>query len=117
MPTKPQIPNEPWAADIQKLARLLKSASPLAERLNADETPPAARALLRELLGFNGVFDLSNSLNDLCSETARSMGRGRSGPSRSVEESAAKLARLRRDADAAHRRAAGEGPTDAGRPR
>ena len=57
---------------ITTLATLLSAALPLVRLVNSDKCKPADRALLRELMGTNGVFELSNHLNDLCGERSRS---------------------------------------------
>lgn len=58
-------------AGIMTLATLLSSALPLARNINSDNCTPADRSRLRDLLGEGGVFELSNILNALCSERAR----------------------------------------------
>lgn len=58
-------------AGIMTLATLLSSALPLARNINSDSCSPADRSRLRDLLGEGGVFELSNILNALCSERAR----------------------------------------------
>lgn len=58
-------------AGIMTLATLLSSALPLARDINSDNCTAADRSRLRDLLGEGGVFELSNILNALCSERAR----------------------------------------------
>lgn len=58
---------------IKVLAGMIKSAIPLAELMASDDFSPEERQALRQLTSngrSNGVFDLSNLLNRLCSETA-----------------------------------------------
>lgn len=61
-----------------ELAALIERAIPLARFLESDECQPEDRARLRDLSkdGY-GVFELSNYLNNLCSERARDMARKR----------------------------------------
>ncbi len=59
---------------IEALAQLILTAKPLAELILTDDFTPEERELLRQLtqvVRSNGVFDLSNLLNRLCSERAR----------------------------------------------
>lgn len=60
---------------VYTLATLLGAALPLARDLSSDRCKPEDRALLRELMGEDGVFDLSNILNVLCGERARTHSR------------------------------------------
>jgi hypothetical protein len=61
---------------VDELAILLTKALPLADYLNSDECDPHHRSALRAKVigkggGDEGVFELSNLLNRLCSERAR----------------------------------------------
>ncbi len=61
-------------AAIKSLAHLIRAAIPLAEYIVSDDFSIQERERLRELTKegrSNGVFDLSNLLNRLCTETAR----------------------------------------------
>jgi hypothetical protein len=72
----PALPGVPVGvtsdSKVYTLATLLGAALPLARGLNSDRSKPADRALLRELMGETGVFELSNILDALCGERARS---------------------------------------------
>lgn len=57
---------------LQTLAYLILAARSIATRVASSEFSAEERRRLRELVGMNGVFDLSNALNKLCGETARS---------------------------------------------
>jgi hypothetical protein len=56
-------------------AVLLGAASPLVRYLDSDDCTPQERSRLRELMGQDGMFDLSTHFNRLCSERARNQGR------------------------------------------
>lgn len=59
---------------IETLAHLILAAKPLAEQILSDAYTPEEREQLRQktqVVRSNGVFDLSNLLNRLCSERAR----------------------------------------------
>ncbi len=60
---------------ILESARTLGSILPLARHLASDACTPEDRALLRDLLGDEGMFELSNLINQLCGERARNSGR------------------------------------------
>lgn len=75
----PQLPTIPMKAVnevltfemlVQVLGDLLSAALPLAE-LALDSWTPEQRARLRELVGDEAMFELSNNMNALCSERAR----------------------------------------------
>lgn len=73
-----QVPTGPMDATsgtVYTLATLFGAALPLARHLNSDRCKPQDRALLRELMGEDGIFELSNILNALCGERARSQSR------------------------------------------
>lgn len=57
------------------LATLLGAALPLARHLDSKQTPAQERAAFRDLVGQENLFHLSNLLNSLCSERARTHGR------------------------------------------
>lgn len=61
---------------VPALAHLLGAVSPLAE-IALDSWTPEQRAHLRELVGDDVMFVLSNNLNALCSERARANQQGR----------------------------------------
>lgn len=65
----------------KELAALIDRAIPLARYLESDECQPEHRSRLRDLSkdGY-GVFELSNYLNNLCSERARADARGEKFP-------------------------------------
>jgi len=69
------VPIAPTSGTVYTLATLLGAALPLARHLNSDRCKSSDRALLRELMGEDGVFELSNILSALCSERARSQTR------------------------------------------
>lgn len=54
-------------------AVLLSAASPLVRHLESDACTPQERSRLRDLMGDSGMFNLSTSLNRLCSERARNL--------------------------------------------
>lgn len=56
-------------------ASMLKGVLPLVRQLDSEHSTPADRSRLRELVGNDDMFDLSNILNHLCSERARNHGR------------------------------------------
>ncbi|HEU4914453.1 MAG TPA: hypothetical protein VFT16_03570 [Candidatus Saccharimonadales bacterium] len=56
-------------------ARTLGSILPLLRHLASDACTPEDRASLRNLLGEDGMFELSNLVNQLCGERARNTGR------------------------------------------
>lgn len=56
-------------------AALLGALLPLARHLDSDDCTPQDRSKLRSLMGEDGMFELSNHFNRLCSERARSNGR------------------------------------------
>ena len=58
-------------AMMQSFAHLVLSMLPLAKVLASDECSAEDRKKLRELAGQDGIFRLSNLLNQLCGETAR----------------------------------------------
>lgn len=60
-----------------ELATALSSALPLARYMNSDRCTPADRSYLRDLMGDGGMFEISNILNSLCSERARTDMKGR----------------------------------------
>jgi hypothetical protein len=59
-----------------QLAMLLSAAMPMVRVLNSDACSPEDRSYLREIMGEDGIFELSNILNALCSERARKDIRG-----------------------------------------
>lgn len=62
---------------IITLATMLSSAMPLARYLNSDSCTPEHRSRFRDLMGDGNVFEISNILNSLCSERARTDMKGR----------------------------------------
>lgn len=56
-------------------ASMLKGVLPLVRQLDSEQSSAADRSRLRELVGNDDMFDLSNILNHLCSERARNHGR------------------------------------------
>lgn len=56
-------------------AAVFNAALPLARYLDSDGCSPEQRSNLRRLIGEENMFDLSNHLNNLCSERARDQGR------------------------------------------
>lgn len=57
------------------LATLLGAALPLARYLDSPASSAQERSAFRDLVGQENLFDLSNLLNNLCSERARDIGR------------------------------------------
>lgn len=55
-----------------QLATILGAALPLARHLYSDKCSPEDRSYFRTLMGYESMFELSNLLNSLCSERARS---------------------------------------------
>ena len=68
-PAVPLLTDNP----VLTLATLLSAAVPLARHLSSDTCTSEQRSQLRDLMGERGMFDLSNEINALCSERARSM--------------------------------------------
>ncbi len=68
----------PDASDsvVQPLASLLEAASPLARELESDDYSDAERQRLRELVGFEDFFELTNLLHRLGGRRAREIYRG-----------------------------------------
>lgn len=58
---------------LDTLVGVLKVAMPLVERVLSDAFDGEDRGYVREQLGNNGVFKLSNGLNRLCGEKARTI--------------------------------------------
>ena len=56
-------------------ATLLGAVLPLVRHFNSDACNPQQRSSLRKLVGSDEMFDLSNIVNNLCSERARDHGR------------------------------------------
>lgn len=56
-------------------AAVFNAALPLARHLDSDDCSAEQRSSLRRLIGEENMFDLSNHLNNLCSERAREQGR------------------------------------------
>jgi hypothetical protein len=75
------------ARAAQQLADLLTEAIPLAEVLNAPKTPHKYRTMLRELVGPEQYFELTNTLRQMCSMRGWQMAHAKD---------AAELERLRR---------------------
>ena len=57
------------------LASLLGASAPLAKVLLSEATTAEERSKFRELVGTEVLFELSNTLNALCSERARGLAR------------------------------------------
>jgi hypothetical protein len=62
----------------RRLAELLIEAEPLARRLSEEGHAAKYRSRLRELVGEMRYFELTNLLNNLCSERAWQIARARS---------------------------------------
>lgn len=56
-------------------ASMLKGVLPLVRQLDSEQSSALDRSKLREFVGHDDMFDLSNILNNLCSERARNHGR------------------------------------------
>ncbi|MFZ1300996.1 MAG: hypothetical protein WAQ27_00215 [Candidatus Microsaccharimonas sp.] len=57
------------------LASLLGAAAPIAKQLNSDAITAEERSQFRELIGAEVLFELSTTLNALCSERSRGLAR------------------------------------------
>ncbi|MFZ2049122.1 MAG: hypothetical protein WAV25_02415 [Minisyncoccia bacterium] len=64
--------------DIIIFGGLVRALLPVASRLSSDDCTPEDRNNARSNAGGQAVFQLSNALNRLCSETARNQYKGRS---------------------------------------
>lgn len=60
---------------VVSTASALSSVLPLVRYFDSDDCMSVERSRLRALVGNDGMFELSNHLNNLCSERARSQGR------------------------------------------
>jgi hypothetical protein len=60
---------------ITYAASMLKGVLPLVRQLNSEQSSAVDRSGLRDAVGNDDMFELSNILNDLCSERARDHGR------------------------------------------
>lgn len=67
MPRRKSTKKSDLIRAARQLAELLTEAAPLAELLNAPETPHEIRATLRELVGREQYFELANTLHQMCS--------------------------------------------------
>jgi hypothetical protein len=75
-PVAPTVEHLPYSSDAKlSLASLLGAAAPLAKHLNSKAVTAEERSAFRELISTEVLFDLSNTLNALCSERAREMAR------------------------------------------
>lgn len=66
-----QVAGHLRVAVVQSLARMMNGMLPLVQLVNGDEFTDADRQELRDAAGSSTVFDLSNALNDLCSDRSR----------------------------------------------
>ncbi len=69
-------------AVVQSLALMMNSMLHLVRHVNSDEFTEEQRQQLRDAAGSGTVFDLSNELNDLCSERSREIGKRGGGNGR-----------------------------------
>ena len=66
-------PGIPKDAILKSLTGQISATLQLAKLVLSDDFTPEDRGSLRKMVSNNGVFELANSLNALCSETARKL--------------------------------------------